>query len=82
MRPEKIKLSRQAPKSKINVSKGVIAEISYIGNLSIYRILLNGGKKITVTQSNTSRQLDDNHFLTDAKVYVSWNKNAGVILQS
>lgn len=82
LRPEKIKLSRQAPKSKINVSKGVIAEISYIGNLSIYRILLNGGKKITVTQSNTSRQLDDNHFLTDAKVYVSWNKNAGVILQS
>ena len=82
LRPEKIKLSSQAPKSKINVSKGVIAEISYIGNLSIYRILLNGGKKITVTQSNTSRQLDDNHFLTDAKVYVSWNKNAGVILQS
>ena len=82
LRPEKIKLSRQAPKSKINVSKGVISEISYIGNLSIYRILLNGGKKITVTQSNTSRQLDDNHFLTDAKVYVSWNKNAGVILQS
>ena len=82
LRPEKIKLSSQAPKSKINVSKGVISEISYIGNLSIYRILLNGGKKITVTQSNTSRQLDDNHFLTDAKVYVSWNKNAGVILQS
>ena len=82
LRPEKIMISRQAPKSQTNVSKGMISEIAYIGNLSIYRILLDKGKKITVTQSNTSRHLDNNPILANEKVYVSWKKNAGVILQS
>ncbi len=82
LRPEKMMLNRKAPQSKINVSQGVVSEIAYIGNLSIYRILLKGGKLVTVTQSNTSRHLDDNPILANETVYISWEKNAGIILQS
>ncbi len=79
IRPEKLTLSREQPDNPYNVVKGMVDEIAYQGNLSIYRIKLTGGKTVRVTKSNRSRR-DEEGISWDDQVYVSWDDTAGVVL--
>ncbi len=81
IRPEKISMARSKPESARNVLKGVVEEVGYLGNLSVYQILLEGGKRIRVTKPNLVR-LDEEAISWDEEVYLSWAGSAGVVLTS
>jgi spermidine/putrescine transport system ATP-binding protein len=89
IRPEKMNLHKDsdAPPSvpdcpsACNVAKGEIKEISYLGDISIFHILLANGRLIRVSRSNRSRW-DQDHFGLGEEVWVSWAGSSPVVLQS
>ncbi len=81
IRPEKISMSRDRPKDKKNVTSGMVEEVGYLGNLSIYQVMLESGKQIRVAKPNIVR-LDEEAISWDEKVFLSWDGSAGVVLVS
>jgi spermidine/putrescine transport system ATP-binding protein len=89
IRPEKMNLHKdsEAPPSvpecpaAHNVAKGDIKDISYLGDISIYHVLLANGRLIRVSRSNRSRW-DQDHFGFGEKVWVSWAGSSPIVLQS
>ncbi len=81
IRPEKINLSRTAPaQSAENCVKGVVKEIAYMGDLSIYLVQIGSGKTVRVTLPNIERLSDDERILWDEHVYLSWHSSSPVVL--
>src|SRR6202011_5627153 len=58
VRPEKMQLTRENPGTKHNTAAGVIKEIAYMGDMSIYLVQLDSGKTVRVTQPNTFRHAE------------------------
>jgi spermidine/putrescine ABC transporter ATP-binding subunit len=89
IRPEKMSLHKDAdaPPSvpecpaATNVAKGEIKEISYLGDISIYHVLLSNGRLIRISRPNRSR-FDQDDFGWGEKVWVSWVGSSPVVLQS
>ena len=81
IRPEKMHLSREKPEATngANVTTGVVEEIGYLGDMSVYQVVLESGKRIRVSQTNSIRGNPD-AITWDEKVYVSWGGNAGSVL--
>jgi len=79
IRPEKMTISRQKPDGNYNIIQGIVEEIAYQGNLSIFRIKLASGKIVRVTKSNRARH-DDEAISWDEQVFVAWDDTAGVVL--
>ena len=81
IRPEKMHLSREKPEALYgaNVTAGVVEEIGYLGDMSVYQVVLESGKRIRVSQTNSVRGNPD-AITWDEKVYVSWGGNAGSVL--
>src|SRR5215510_901651 len=89
IRPEKMTLHKdsesppQVPESRAahNVARGEIKEISYLGDISIYHVLLANGRLIRISRPNRSRWDQDN-FNWGEKVWISWAGSSPVVLQS
>ena len=81
IRPEKVRLDRERPATDANVTEGVVEEIAYLGNLSIYQVRLASGKQIRTTRSNVERS-DENAIRWSERVFVSWGNTAGVVVQT
>src|SRR5688572_9462828 len=79
VRPEKMVLSRQQPEGATNRAQGVIKEIAYMGDMSIYLLQLDSGKIVRVTQPNTLRHAED-RYTWDERVWISWHESAGVVV--
>jgi len=79
VRPEKTCLSREEPDQAFNKVKGVIAEIGYLGGLSIFHVKLPDGRILRATAPNLDRRAEDG-FTWDEVVWLSWPARAGVIL--
>jgi putrescine transport system ATP-binding protein len=54
VRPEKIHFSPE-PSEAFNAASGTVDEIAYLGDVSIYHVLLPSGKRVLVTLPNTNR---------------------------
>ena len=83
LRPEKITLSREVPETidEYNTVKGIVDDIGYLGNFSIYRILLENDKIIAVTHPNQSRPRDARHLAEwDDEVLLSWAPSSPILL--
>jgi len=89
IRPEKMTLHKDAdtPPSvpecpaAHNVAKGEIKDISYLGDISIYHIVLANGRLIRISRPNRSR-FDQDDFSEGETVWVSWDGSSPVVLQS
>ena len=82
LRPEKIRLSKEPPAGgRINLLRGVVWELGYLGNRSTYRIKMASGKLVTVQAQNERRTSEWSIDWSD-EVYMSWQADAAVILQS
>jgi len=82
LRPEKIRLSKQPPEGgRGNLLRGVVWELGYLGNRSTYRIKMASGKLVTVQAQNERRTSEWSIDWSD-EVYMSWQADAAVILQS
>jgi putrescine transport system ATP-binding protein len=79
VRPEKMLLSRDAPSEKVNCAQGVIREIAYMGDMSIFLVQLDSGKTLRITQPNTYRQADS-PYTWDDRVWVSWHESSAVVV--
>jgi putrescine transport system ATP-binding protein len=79
IRPEKMMLAREAPAEKVNCAQGVIKEIAYMGDMSVFLVQLESGKTVRLTQPNTHRQADS-PFTWDERVWVSWHESSAVVV--
>lgn len=79
VRPEKTRLTRQPPDGEVNRAAGVIKEIAYMGDMSIYLVQLESGKTVRVTQPNTLRHAEE-ALTWDERVWVSWDHTSCVVV--
>jgi putrescine transport system ATP-binding protein len=82
LRPEKIRLSKEEPRGeRLNLLRGVVWELGYLGHRSTYQIKMASGKLVTVVAQNERRTSEWSIDWSD-EVYMSWRADAAVILQS
>jgi putrescine transport system ATP-binding protein len=79
IRPEKIELTREEPPGPDNRARGVVKDIAYMGDLSIYLVRIDSGKVVRVTLPNSVRQLSE-RISWDETVWLSWDASSPVIL--
>jgi putrescine transport system ATP-binding protein len=81
IRPEKIEITRTAPaKTGENCVHGVVKEIAYMGDVSVYLVKIDSGRTVRVTQPNVERLSDDERILWDEAVYLSWHESSPVVV--
>jgi putrescine transport system ATP-binding protein len=81
IRPEKIEIQRTAPAdARENCARGVVKEIAYMGDVSVYLVKIDSGKTVRVTLPNTERLSDDERILWDETVYLSWHPGSPVVV--
>ena len=84
LRPEKIRLSKQpaaGAAGRGNQLRGMVHQLGYLGNRCTYQVKTSSGKLITVFSQNERRTAEWSIDWSD-EVYVSWNADAAVLLQS
>jgi putrescine transport system ATP-binding protein len=79
IRPEKVHLGREKPTSPDNWAAGVVSDIAYMGDLSVYLLRLDSGKVVRVTQPNTYRHAED-RITWDERIYLSWHASSPVVV--
>ena len=80
VRPEKIFISKEAPDPYgKTVLKGVVLDLGYFGNLSIYRVRTSAGKIVQVSAQNRRRSAQ-RALEWDDEVYLSWERQSAVLL--
>jgi putrescine transport system ATP-binding protein len=80
VRPEKIFIDKEPPPSSDRtVLKGVVLDLGYFGNLSIYRVQLPTGTVLQVSAQNR-RRTAERTLEWDDEVYVSWEVASAILL--
>jgi len=80
VRPEKMHISRERPEAGQNCVTGVVQEVAYMGDFSIYLVQLETGKTLRVTQPNLSRG-NPERIYWDEKVFLHWDPSSVVVLR-
>ena len=79
VRPEKVRIGKEAPNQPHNKAQGVIDDIAYLGSHSVYHVRLPSGFKVMANFVNTQRWASE-RFTWNDEVWLSWGDNAGVVL--
>jgi putrescine transport system ATP-binding protein len=80
IRPEKVRMSRQPfAETGENQLNGVVQEIAYMGDMSVYLVRLSSGRILRVTLPNVVRHADE-RISWDETVYLSWHPSSPVVL--
>jgi putrescine transport system ATP-binding protein len=79
IRPEKIMISSSRPEQKRNLTKGIVRDIGYLGDVSIYHVELESGKIVLATQPNLVR-LAERAVTWDDEVYLFWRAENSIVL--
>ena len=85
IRPEKIYIEKTQPVDedgkllKDNYTTGIVTEIAYMGDISIYHVKLNSGKVVITTLPNVDR-FNKGLPTWDDKVFLSWDPESCVTL--
>jgi putrescine transport system ATP-binding protein len=81
VRPEKISISKEPPSATgITVLKGVVWDLAYYGNLSLYRVKTESGTIVQVSAQNRIRS-SQRVVEWDEHVYLSWDSRSSVVLK-
>jgi putrescine transport system ATP-binding protein len=81
IRPEKINIDRNPPAdARENCVRGVVTEIAYMGDMSVYLVKIDSGKVVRVTLPNIERLSDDERIQWDETVYLSWHPGSPVVV--
>jgi putrescine transport system ATP-binding protein len=82
VRPEKITISRNAPDAHDrNVVKGVVRDLGYFGDQSLYRVLLQSGAVLQVSAQNMRRTAGPT-VEWDDEVFLSWEVASTIFLRT
>jgi putrescine transport system ATP-binding protein len=80
IRPEKIDIDRNPPTdARENCVRGVVKEIAYMGDMSVYLVRIDSGKMVRVTLPNIERHADS-RISWDETVYLTWHPTSPVVL--
>ncbi len=80
LRPEKVMISTNPnPNLGRNCTKGIVREIGYLGDISIYHVQLESGKIVQASLPNLLR-LSERDVKWDDEVYLFWRPENGVVL--
>ncbi len=80
VRPEKISISKEPPAADVAaVLKGVVWDLGYYGNLSVYRIKTDTGMIVQASAQNRVRSAERT-LEWDDEVYLSWDIQSSVVL--
>jgi putrescine transport system ATP-binding protein len=80
VRPEKLLISTEAPSREgYTVTRGVVEDLAYYGNRSLYRVRSQDGHVIQVSAQNYQRSAE---LLLewDDEVFLSWDSSCSVVL--
>jgi putrescine transport system ATP-binding protein len=82
LRPEKIDLSHDEPAGTVNKVAGEIWDIGYLGDVTMVQVMVGGehGQLFKVALTNRTRRAA-RPFAWDDKVWLSWDVDAGLVLQ-
>ena len=81
IRPEKIRVSREAPPTPgINSAKGEMWDIAYLGDMTVYIVKLANGQTVKASSLNAQRSVE-NPLGYDEDVWISFDGDAGVLLK-
>ncbi len=69
----------QSTTNNRNFAKGIVREIGYLGDMSIYHIELESGKRVQVAVTNLLR-LTERDVKWDDEVYIYWRAENGIVL--
>ena len=81
IRPEKVQLSLTQPQSADNWTRGVVKEIAYLGDMSVFLVKLASGKQLRVTRPNMWRH-DDENITWEQEVYLHWHDTSPVVVNA
>jgi putrescine transport system ATP-binding protein len=81
IRPEKVKISRARPDVAHNVTRGIVRDIGYLGDVSNYYVTLASGETMQATLPNLVR-LAEPAVSWDEEVWLSWEAPNAVVLTS
>ncbi len=82
VRPEKIYISQSRPGGADSTCmEGIVEDLGYFGNLSLYRVKLASGKIIQVSAQNRQRA-PEHKVEWDDKVFISWKTDSAIVLTS
>jgi len=80
IRPEKVAIALDRPAAgAVNALEGVVWDIGYLGDVSIYHVKLPTGATVKATVTNRTR-LVERPITWDDKVWLSWARDGGVVL--
>ncbi len=79
VRPEKVVLSLKEPEGEYNWTSGIVQDIAYLGDVSIYYVKLNSGKIVLATVANLVR-VAERPIQWDDQVYLRWKPENGIVL--
>ncbi|HQS84778.1 MAG: polyamine ABC transporter ATP-binding protein [Alphaproteobacteria bacterium 16-39-46] len=82
VRPEKVKISKMShgkPDVSYNYTSGIVDDIEYLGDVSIYHVLTANGRRILATLPNLVR-LTEQPVTWEDKVYLYWQPENGIVL--
>ncbi len=78
VRPEKIRLASDVADAPNRV-RGIVQDIAYLGDVSIFHVKLNAGQKVQMTLTNT-RPITEQTLTWGEEVVLEWGSNGGVVL--
>ena len=80
VRPEKMFITRDEPVDPTDIRmKGVVDDLGYLGNLSLYRVRLESGKILLVSQQNRRRSAE--RFVEwEDEIWISWRPRSSIVL--
>ncbi|MBI2706989.1 MAG: polyamine ABC transporter ATP-binding protein [Proteobacteria bacterium] len=81
IRPEKVMIATSPPEQKRNATKGIVKDIGYLGDVSIYHVELASGKVVLATQPNLVR-LAERPVTWEDEVYLFWRAENSIVLTS
>ena len=71
-------LARARRGTSDNWARGVIREIAYLGDLSVFLVRLESGREVRATLANSSRKPEE-QFMREMPVYLSWDASSPVV---
>jgi putrescine transport system ATP-binding protein len=80
VRPEKVAIHREKPADSLNVFQGKVADIAYLGDLSVYKLLLESGMMLKASVANTDRQAASLLHRGD-NAFLSFTPDSGVLVR-
>ncbi|MFD2110519.1 ABC transporter ATP-binding protein [Thiorhodococcus fuscus] len=79
IRPEKMRLCPAYDPNGVNQIKGVVEDIAYLGDVSIYRIRVGEGKLVEMTLTNIQPRTEQ-ALTWEQEVAIEWSPTSGVVL--